>query len=413
MEEQRRGFLRTMIAGTAGGVAAVLGRRALAQPSGGGMPMSGGAPGQPMTQAMPPGAHGGHSGPPGPALPQNAPPPDSPLYKRFKLELRVIQHELAPGVVVHMMGFNGQVPAPTIRVKEGDWVWVDFTNASDEMHTIHWHGLIVPYRMDGVPYLNQDPVMRGEKYSYVFRAGPYGTHFYHCHFGTLMHMQSGMFGAFIVENDDDPVRRRFPYTQDYTLVLSSHDTVFLRDQMNSMFARMRERDVLNMRKRLDLPTQSRFASLAHLTKAVARGFVPPYLKSRTAAEPPNPNFFTINGRSYPATEPIRVREGEWTRIRLINAGNVTHDMHLHSHDFYQVCDDGAPLETPRRMSTLHMTPGKTADLVFYADNPGVWALHDHQVAHTTNNGVYPGGTMTDVEYEGFRDDYKPSISLDE
>ena len=62
-----------------------------------------------------------------------------------------------------MMAYNGQVPAPTIRVNEGEWVWVELTNANDEMHTIHWHGLTVEYRHDGVPYLTQDPIMRGEK----------------------------------------------------------------------------------------------------------------------------------------------------------------------------------------------------------------------------------------------------------
>lgn len=411
MNEERRGFLRSLMAGTVAGVATVIGRRAGAQHEAHGMPPMNMPPPSPQT-----GEHGTHtpSGVTTQRLPKGAPPADSTAYKRFKLELQVLQQQLAPGVVVHMMGFNGRVPGPTIRVREGDWVWVDFTNASDEMHTIHWHGVNVnDYRMDGVPYMTQDPIMRGEKYPYVFRAEPYGTHFYHCHFGTVMHMQSGMFGAFIIERDDDPIRKRFPYREDYTLILSSHDTVFLRAQMNGMFARMRERDVLGMRNRLDLPTQSRFAGIADLIAAVKRGYVPPYLKSRTSPEPPNPNFFTINGRSYPATEAISVREGEWTRIRFINAGNVDHRMHLHGHDFYVVAVDGSPLDSPTRQNTVGVPPGNTLDIVFLADNPGVWALHDHYVAHTTNNGVYPGGVMTDVAYEGFDATYKPTISLDE
>ncbi|MEJ7598392.1 MAG: multicopper oxidase domain-containing protein [Kofleriaceae bacterium] len=348
-----------------------------------------------------------------PPLPKGAPPEASQLYKRFALELLVIQHELVPGVVVHMMGYAGQVPAPTIRVNEGDWVWVDLTNASDEMHTIHWHGLIVPYRMDGVPYLNQDPIMTGERYRYVFRANPYGTHFYHCHFGTSMHMQAGMYGAFIVERPDDPVRERFPYTRDHALILSSIDTVFVRAQMNSMFSRMRQRDALMQRGALDLPTQARYHNVKALRADVAAGNPPVYARSRTTPAIAQPNFFTINGKSYPATEPIKVREGEWTRLRFINAGNVPHSMHLHGHDFYHVCTDGAPLPSPVRMSTIHVVPGKTEDIVFLADNPGLWALHDHDVTHTTNNGIYPGGAMTDIEYEGFTSDYKPAVSLDE
>jgi FtsP/CotA-like multicopper oxidase with cupredoxin domain len=255
--------------------------------------------------------------------------------------------------------------------------------------------------------------MRGESYRYVFRARPYGTHFYHCHFGTSLHMQAGMYGAFIVERPDDPVRVRYPYTQDYALILSSVDTAFLREQLNSMFARMRQRDALAARGALDLRTQSRYASLAELRRDVAQGGVPPYLVARAAPRLPTPNFFTINGKSYPATEAIRVKEGEWTRLRFMNAGNVSFSMHLHGHDFYHVCTDGAPLPAPVRMSTIPVVPGRTEDIVFLADNPGFWALHDHDVTHTTNNGIYPGGAMTEVEYEGFQGGYRPSVSLDE
>lgn len=358
-------------------------------------------------------AHGPHGMPMGtpPPLPKGAPPPGSPLYKKFAFDLKVVQHEIVPGVVIHMMAYNGRIPAPTIRVNEGDWVWVDLTNSSDEMHTIHWHGLIVDYRHDGVPYVNQDPVMRGEKYSYVFQAKPYGTHFYHCHFGTVMHMQAGMYGAIIVESPDDPIRKRFPYTQDYVFVLSSIDTSYVREQMNQMFARMKQRDALGAR--LDLATQGRFKTLADLYAAIKKGYVPPYARPRAAPRLPQPDYFLINGRAYPATEPMKVKEGEWIRVRYINAGNVTHSMHIHGHDFFHVCTDGSPLPNPVRGNTVVVAPGRTEDIVFHADNPGFWSLHDHDVSHTTNAGIYPGGTMTHIEYEGFVGSYHPTISLDE
>lgn len=412
MTDPRRGFLKSMLGSGLAAAAGLLPRRAEAQHAahGGaaGSPPANGAP-MSMPPAMPGGMAMGEEVP----LPPGAPPPDSPLYRRYRLDLRVVQHEFVPGVVTHMMGYNGQVPAPTIRVNEGDWVWVDFVNSSDEMHTIHWHGVNVPYRMDGVPSLTQEPVMRGGTYRYVFQAKPYGTHFYHCHFGTSMHMQAGMHGAIVVERADDPIRARYPYTNDHILILSSIDTAFVRAQMNSMFARMRQRDALMARGRLDLRTQGRFRSLQALVSAIRDGYVPPYAHARTAPELPAPDLFTINGKCYPATEPMRVREGEWTRLRFINAGNVTFDMHLHGHDFFHVCDDGAPLVQPVQMNTLGIDPGKTHDVVFLADNPGLWALHDHNVTHTTNFGVYPGGAMTHIAYEGFQSSYTPEISLDE
>jgi hypothetical protein len=175
----RRGFLHAATGLATGAIASALARRAAAQDMPG-MPMPPSTAPVSAAAVMPP-APGGKamSMASPPPLPRGAPPPASPLYKRYALDLRVVQHEIVPGYVVHMMAYNGQVPAPTIRVNEGDWVWVDFTNSSDEMHTIHWHGMILEYRHDGVPYLTQDPIMRGEKYSYVFQAKPYGTHFYH------------------------------------------------------------------------------------------------------------------------------------------------------------------------------------------------------------------------------------------
>jgi FtsP/CotA-like multicopper oxidase with cupredoxin domain len=408
----RRGFLQVAGGLATGAVASAFSRRAAAQAMPG---MSMPASPAPASAMDAPPVSGGKAMPmsPPPPLPRGAPPPGSPLYKRFALELKVVQHEIVPGYAVHMMAYNGQVPAPTIRVNEGDWVWVDFTNASDEMHTIHWHGLILDYRYDGVPYVTQDPVMRGEKFPYVFQAKPYGTHFYHCHFGTVMHMQAGMYGALIVERPDDPIRERFPYTQDYTFVVSSFDALYVREQMNAMFARMRQRDVLAMRGALDLRTQNRFGSLKDLVGAIARGYVPSYMRARTSPRPADPTMFLVNGHAYPATEPVRVREGEWTRLRFINAGGVLHSMHMHGHDFFHVCSDGSPLPAPTRGNTLTLAPGKTEDIVFLADNPGFWALHDHDVSHTVNNGVYPGGVMTHIEYEGFNGTYAPSISLDE
>jgi hypothetical protein len=169
-----------------------------------------------------------------------------------------------------------------------------------------------------------------------------------------------------------------------------------------------------MRGRLDLATQSRYRNLAALRRDVASGNPPAYALSRVAPQPQQPNFFTINGKSFPATEEIVVREGEWTRLRFANAGGVPFAMHLHGHDFYHVCTDGAPLPEAVRMSTIQVVPGRTEDIVFLADNPGLWALHDHDVAHTTNNGIYPGGAMTVVAYEGFKSDYVPGgVSLDE
>jgi FtsP/CotA-like multicopper oxidase with cupredoxin domain len=104
----------------------------------------------------------GHSMKPGQVIePPGSPSDDEVEYKVFDVDVRIIEHEILPGIKAHMFAFNGQVPGPEFHVTEGDWVKVNFTNHTEEMHTIHWHGVVVPYTMDGVPMVTQDPVHPG------------------------------------------------------------------------------------------------------------------------------------------------------------------------------------------------------------------------------------------------------------
>lgn len=348
-----------------------------------------------------------------PPMPEGAPTDDSD-YQCIDIDVQLVQHEMAPGVWIHTLGFNGAVPGPTIRAKEGQWLKVTLRNRTDLLHTIHWHGLTVPNPMDGVPYVTQPPVMPGKEYVYRFKAEPYGTHFYHCHWGTLLHMQSGMYGAFIVESDHDPIKEKYGYTRDYMLTMSAVDTNWVRTELNGMLERMTKRMRLMQAGRLDSWTTAHFDSVDDLRAAMEKGFIPPYKRSRRSqAELPDPNYFTINGKSYPLTEPILIRKGETIRIRFANAGTVEHYMHLHGHDFDWVCEDGAPLPAPVRGNTLRVSPGKTSDIIVKGTNPGVWTFHDHDTRRVTNNGLYPGGALTVLVYEDYESSFKPTVALDE
>lgn len=259
-----------------------------------------------------------------PPMPEGAPTSDAE-YQSIDIDVQIAEHEIVPGFSIHTLAFNGAVPGPVIRAQQGQWMKVRFQNRTDLNHTIHWHGLTVPYAMDGVPFVTQPPVMPGQEYIYRFRAEPYGTHFYHCHWGTVLHMQSGMYGAFIVESPDDPILATHGYEREYTLVFSAVDTNFMRTELNNMLQRMTRRMRLMAEGRLDSWTSSHFDTLDDMLAAMERGFVPPYMRSRRSrAELPNPDFFTINGKSYPATEPLRIRRGEKIRVRLANAGTVEH-----------------------------------------------------------------------------------------
>ncbi len=346
--------------------------------------------------------------------------------KVFRLFVDFHQQELAPGIKTHTLAFNNQVPGPEIRVNRGDRVKVYFKNRTELNHTIHWHGMHVPWRMDGVPYITQMPVMPGQEFVYEFNAEPYGTHFYHCHWGTLLHMQSGMFGSLIVEEPDDPIKKRFPYEREYTLLYSAHDLNFLRNEINAMLERMKERLYLVKNGRFDKERFAVFDSKEELEEAVRNGYQPPYVVNRRApAELPHPFWFTVNGKSYPSTPTLYIREGESIRVRLINSGTEEHYLHLHGHDFWLVCDDGIPVPQPWQMNTMRLSPGKTLDIIIEGTNRGIWTFHDHDTRRVTNNGLYPGGNLMALVYEDLPEEERrimpmqgmnnliPKVALDE
>lgn len=342
-------------------------------------------------------------------------PGDSEVdYREFDLTFDIVEHELVPRVSFPVFAFNRQVPGPVFRVQENDWIKVNAKNNTEEMHTIHWHGVDVIYTMDGVPMVTQDPIHPDETFVYRFQARPAGTRFYHCHWSTPMHMMSALHGAFIIDSPDDPVRRMFPYTRDYVLVLEAFDTIFSRKHMNALLEGMKRVNKLMERGELSPATHGFFRNYDEFVQAIEDGWRPPYSRGNAERFLPQPDFFAINGKSYPATEPIKIREGEYIRIRLINGGFLSHHMHLHGHNFWQVAEDGNPLPQPVRLNTVSIFPGKTADIIVLGDNPGFWTFHDHDVRRVTNNGVYPGGMLTMLEYEGMGEvPYVPSIAINE
>ncbi|MBI5450570.1 MAG: multicopper oxidase domain-containing protein [Gammaproteobacteria bacterium] len=346
--------------------------------------------------------------------PPGAPADDEVDYQVFDLDVRIVQHEIVPGIRVPMFAFNGQVPGPEFHVYEGDWVKVIFTNNTEEMHTIHWHGLTVPYTMDGVPMLTQDPVHPGQVFVYRFQAKPSGTRWYHCHWGTPLHAAHGMHGAFIVHRRDDPLKKHFPYQRDYTLMLEAWDIDFAREEIEGLLRGMKELNTLMQQGRMDPMTHGLFRSYQDYLTAVQDGrYIPPYLQGRSSGVPLRFNFFGINGKAHPAGRHLGIRRGEWIRVRLINAGDVSHHMHLHGHDFWWVAQDGNDLLQPQRLNTIHVHPGGTYDIMIYGDNPGYWAFHNHATLMARNNGVYPGGAHAVLEYEDFTPSYRPTVSVDQ
>lgn len=338
-----------------------------------------------------------------PSAPREMPKEGDVIHK-FEMEVTIGTHEILPGVQAHMFLYNGTYPGPEIRVTEGDWVQVDLKNSSPENHTIHWHGVMLANEMDGVPFGTQWPVFTKQNYRYLFRAQPAGTHFYHCHVMTTLHQQAGLVGSLIIEAKDDIVKKTFPYTREYTQLLSEIDTNWARQSLNEMVGMGMSMNAMNGDSKLMSEMNGRmmgwFQDKGSFLKAIKDGYIPAYTTPKVGMNQViTPNFFMINGKSFPMTDPIMIKTGENIRVRLIGGGMQPHFLHLHGHDFWHVCQDGAPLASPVRLNTIPVFPGTTSDIIIQGTNPGSWHFHDHSDLSTTNNGIHPGGMMTMLMYE--------------
>jgi len=113
------------------------------------------------------------------------------------------------------IGINGTVPGPLIRLKEGQDVLLRVTNELDESTSIHWHGILLPFQMDGVPGVSFDGIAPGETFEYRYPVRQNGTYWYHSHSG--LQEQLGHYGPLVIDPaDEDPI----DYDRDYPVVLS-------------------------------------------------------------------------------------------------------------------------------------------------------------------------------------------------
>ncbi len=236
-------------------------------------------------------------------------------FKVFEVTCTEGPWEIEPGRPVAAMLYNGVVPGPEIRVTEGDKVRVICNNAMTTQSTsIHFHGVLLPNNMDGVPYITQDPIRPGETFTYEFTARNPGSHMYHSHHNAAEQVTKGLMGAFIIEPKDaaaDPA-----VDADYTVILND-------------------------------------AGIG----------------------------LTINGKSFPYTQPIIAKLGQTLRIRYMNEGLMIHPMHLHGLAQTVFAKDGWPLPQAYKCDTLNIAPGERYDVTVLCDEPGIWAFHCHILTH--------------------------------
>lgn len=271
--------------------------------------------------------------------------------KVFHLVAEEVEHEFAEGLRATCWGYNGSVHGPTIEAVEGDRVRIYVTNRLPAATSVHWHGILLPNGMDGVGGLSHRAIKPGETFKYEFTLRQHGTNMYHSHHDEMTQIGMGLTGLFIIH----PRRPTGPRVdRDFAILL--HEW------------------------RVDVGTSR-----------------------------PNPNemtdfnVLTMNGKVFPATEPMVVRTGQRVRIRLGNLSPQNHHpIHLHGFHFWVTQTDGGdvPRSAQRPDATVLVPVGNTRAIEFIADEPGDWALHCHMTHHTMNQmghgfpnmvGVRPGG----------------------
>lgn len=271
--------------------------------------------------------------------------------KVFELTARPVRWPILKDVYVTAWTYNGTVPGPMIRVTEGDKVRITIKNELPDATSIHWHGIPVPNEMDGVPPFTQKAIEPGEIFTYEFTATPAGTFMYHSHVDTDKQIMLGLYAPFII---DPKTPEKVKPAVDEVLMLSEWTIG---------------------------PDGETYPTMP-----------------MAGAEP---NYFTINGKSFPETQSVTVKVGDIVRLRLAAIGQFTHPMHLHGASFKVVAVDGYPVPEAAQLTrdTIAVNPGERYDIEFKATNPGTWVFHCHVLHHVTNNNVEPGGLIYVINVE--------------
>ncbi len=260
--------------------------------------------------------------------------------KEFDITAAIIDWEVAPGRIVQAWAYNGMVPGPMIRVQVGDRVRVNVTNDLPMGTDIHFHGVGLPNGMDGVAPLTQPLIEPGGSFTYEFVAMAPAVAMYHAHHHAQIQVPNGLFATFIVGDVELPRGRTIsgiPIPED--LELAAEIPMVLNDA----------------------------------------GVI----------------GFSLNGKSFPATQPYVFQTGDWYLVHYYNEGLQSHPMHQHQLLGLVVAKDGIPLESPYWMDTLNVAPGERYSVLTQATDAGAWLWHCHILNHVeSEEGVF--GMVTAV-----------------
>ncbi|WP_152387907.1 copper resistance system multicopper oxidase [Azotobacter salinestris] len=278
---------------------------------------------------------------------------------------------------------NGSLPGPTLRWREGDTVTLRVRNRLDEDTSIHWHGILLPANMDGVPGLSFDGIAPGGLYEYRFRVKQSGTYWYHSHSG--FQEQTGVYGALIIDpREPEPFR----YERDYVVMLS--------DWTDENPARVlkklkKQSDYYNFHKRTlgdfirDVGEHGWAATVAERKAWAAMNMTPTDLADVSA----HTYTYLMNGQSPAGNWTGLFRPGERIRLRLINASAMTYfDVRIPGLKMTVVAADGQYIE-PVSVDELRIAVAETYDVIVEPQDAEAYTLF----AQSLDRSGYARGTL--------------------
>ncbi|MDA8127127.1 MAG: copper resistance system multicopper oxidase [Betaproteobacteria bacterium] len=252
---------------------------------------------------------------------------------------------------------NGSIPGPVLRWREGDTVTLRVTNRLAEETSIHWHGILLPFDMDGVPGISFKGIPPGETFTYRFKVAQTGTYWYHSHSG--MQEQTGMYGAIVIEAAEGETIRA---DRDYVIQLSDWTD---EDPMRVMHKLKMQSDYYNFNK----PTAVDFL------RDAARNGLSAAVDDRKMWQQMRMNptdladisaytyTYLMNGSTPAGNWTGLFRPGEKVRLRFINSGAMTFfDVRIPGLKMTVVQADGQDVE-PVTVDEIRIGVAETYDVI--------------------------------------------------
>ncbi|UST83296.1 copper resistance system multicopper oxidase [Pseudomonas siliginis] len=259
------------------------------------------------------------------------------------------------------MTINGSLPGPLLRWREGDTVTLRVRNRLAADTSIHWHGILLPANMDGVPGLSFHGIEPGGMYVYQFKVRQHGTYWYHSHSG--LQEQAGVYGPLVIEaKEPEP----FQYDRDYVVMLSDWTD---EDPASLMKTLKKQSDYYNFHKRTvgdfinDVSEKGWGATVADRKMWAQMNMNPTDIADVSGAT----YTFLINGQAPDDNFTWLFRPGEKLRLRLINGSAMTYfDVRIPGLKMTVVAADGLHVK-PVSVDELRIAVAETYDVIVEPD----------------------------------------------